>query len=99
MQKRYLEIAKERKKELILLLQKSKDLELKNNCVKQIILISEKYNLPKTKLEKELYCKYCKSSHTSKSKIRTKTIQKNKIKILQKIIICGNCGKQQKIKL
>lgn len=99
MQKKYLDIAKERKNELISLLQKSKDVDLKNNCVKQIILISEKFNLSRSKLEKELYCKYCKHSHTYKSKIRIKTIKKNKENILQKIIICGNCGKQQKIKL
>jgi len=98
MQKKYLDIAKNRKSELINILQKSKDIKLKNSCVKQIINISEKFNLRKTKIEKELYCKYCKTAHL-KPKIRIKRIQKNKKSILQKIIICDNCGKQQKINL
>lgn len=99
MQKKYFGLVKERKNELITLLQTSKDIQLKDNCVNQIILLSEKYNLRKSKIEKELYCKHCKKAHSIKTKIRTKTIKKNKLKILQKIIICGNCGKQQKINL
>jgi len=93
------EIARERKQELIYILKNTKNETLKNNCVKQIILLSERFNLRKTKEEKELYCKYCKKVYNEKTKRRFKCIKKNKKKILQKVMVCGNCAKKQKINL
>jgi len=99
MRKKYLDVAKERKLELLNLIKTSKDKDIKNNAVFQTIQLSEKYNLRKTKEEKEMYCKFCKTAYNSNTKIRIKTIKKNKLKKLQKILICGNCGKEQKISI
>ncbi|PIU22515.1 MAG: hypothetical protein COT14_00895 [Candidatus Diapherotrites archaeon CG08_land_8_20_14_0_20_30_16] len=96
MAKKDKEIAQERKIELLSILKKTKDETLKNNCVKQIALLSERFNLRRTKEEKDLYCKYCRTVYSNKTKTRIKHIKKNKKKILKKIIICGNCGKDQK---
>jgi len=95
MRKKYLEIAKDRKKDLIKLIKESKNENIKNNAVKQLLKLELKYNLGRTNEEKGLYCKYCKRAY-SNPKIRIKTIKKNRNKVLQKIFICDNCGKEQK---
>jgi RNase P subunit RPR2 len=99
MAKQTLEIAKKRKEELFKMLKYSKDPILKKSIVKDIIILSKRFNLTRTKEEKELYCKYCAKAIDNKSKIRIEKLKKNKEKIIYKIIICGNCGKKQKIKL
>jgi len=81
------------------LLKTAKDKTLKVSIVKNIISLSKRFNLRRSKDEKELYCKFCAKPIDSKSKIRIEKIKKNKEKILQKIIICGYCGKKQKTKI
>jgi len=99
MAKQAIELAKKRKQELLQLLNDTKDKSLKDSIVKTIILLSKRFNLRRAKAEKELYCKHCAKAIDNKSKIRIEKIKKNKEKYLQKIIICGYCGKKQKYKI
>lgn len=93
------ELAIKIKNELLSLLKASKDPEFKANIIKQLIKVVERYSLRKTKYEKTLYCKYCDKQYAKNTKIRIRGFKKDNKKKKQKIIICGNCGKEQRITL
>lgn len=95
MRKRYLEIAKDRKKELIKIIKNSENKNIKNNAVKQLLKLELKNNLGRDTEEKGLYCKYCKKAYI-RPKIRVRIIRKNNKEILQKRYFCDNCGKEQR---
>lgn len=92
-------LAQERKNELLELLKKTKEQEFKNNIIHQIALLSSRHALRRTKNEKNIYCKYCKTAFNSKTKTRIRGFKKDKTKKLQKMFICDNCGKEQRITL
>jgi len=68
---------------------------LKKNALKLIYKIRLRYNIRLSQTEKMSFCKFCFNPYKH-PKIRFRKIKKNKETYLQKIIICENCGKEQR---
>lgn len=93
------ELAIKRKNELLALLKFSKDPEFIKSIIRQLSELLERLALRKTKDEKKLYCKHCTKPYSKNTKIRIRGFKKDGQKKKQKIVICGNCGKEQRITL
>ncbi len=93
------ELAIKRKNELLNLLKSSKDPEFIKNIIRQLSELLERLSLRKTKEDKKLYCKHCAKPYSKNTKIRIRGHKKDGKKQKQRIIICGNCGKEQRVTL
>ena len=87
-------IARERIKYLFTLIDNI-DKDISESAIKMIKKIRTKYNIRLHQNEKEKFCKFCNKPYDN-SKIRMRTIKKDNKKYLQKIVICDNCGKEQR---
>jgi len=91
----YKKVAEERILYLLAQIGITTDKEFGKNCAKTVKALCLRHNIRLNKEQKEVFCKGCFSVfRLNESKIRIKTITKNRKKLIQKRIVCNFCGKE-----